>query len=146
MPGTRSPPPRALYEVITMKYWTVHLKPGQVAFSSPPVLVQEGFSWGAFFFGPLWLLAHHAWVPAILVLAVNVIAGTLATAAAQPFLFLGISLLIGLSGNDLRRSSLEQKGYVLMHVVAARDTDGALARLLDSRPELAGSFANGFAA
>ena len=129
-----------------MKYWTVHLKPGQTASVISPVLVREGFSWGAFFLGPLWLLAHHAWVPAALVLAVNVIAGTLAPAAVQPFLFLGISLLIGLSGNDLRRFALEQKGYVLMHVVASRDTDGALARLLDSRPELAGSFANGLAA
>jgi hypothetical protein len=28
------------------------------------VLVKEAFSWGAFLFGPLWLLAHRAWIAA----------------------------------------------------------------------------------
>ncbi len=126
-----------------MKYWTVHLRPENPARPAAPVLVREGFSWGAFLFGPLWLLAHRAWIPAVLLLAVNVIAGALAPAAVQPFLFPAISLLVGLSGNDLRRFSLERRGYLLMHVVAARDPDSALARLLAGRPELASSLAEG---
>ncbi len=57
-----------------MRVWTVHVplpaddagggrrrprRPG-------PVLVREGFSWGAFLFGPFWLLAHRLWLPALL--------------------------------------------------------------------------------
>ena len=121
-----------------MKYWTVHLKP---ASSDTPMLVREGFSFAAFLFGPIWLLAHRAWVPAVLLIAANVLVGALAPEAAEPLLFLGIMLFVGLAGNDMRRFSLERAGYLLMHVVAARDADGALARLLDRRPELTGSLA-----
>ena len=124
-----------------MKYWTVHLRPENLAAPSAPVLLREGFSWGALLFGPLWLLAHQAWIPAVLAIAVNVIAGAIAPVAAQPLLFLAIALLIGFSGNDFVRFSLERRGYMLMHVVAARDADGALARLLAGRPELAGALA-----
>ena len=42
-----------------MRGYTAHLKPGRT-----PVLVPEGFSWAAWLFGPLWLAAHRAWVPA----------------------------------------------------------------------------------
>ena len=34
----------------------------------PPALVPEGFSWGALVFGPLWLLAHRAWIAGVLAL------------------------------------------------------------------------------
>ena len=127
-----------------MKYWTVHLP----AKGRPtlPVLVREGFSWGAFLFGPLWLLAHRAWIPAVLVIAATVLAGVLAPAGVQPFLFLAIALLTGFSGNDLRRFSLERRGYLLRHVIAARDADSALARLLAGRPDLAGTLAEGLPA
>jgi hypothetical protein len=129
-----------------VKYWTVHLRPEKPARPTEPVLVREGFSWGALLFGPFWLLAHHAWIPAVIVLALDVIAGALAPASVQPFLFLAIALLVGFSGNDLRRFSLERRGYRLMHVVAARDADGALARLLAGRPDLARTLADGVAA
>ena len=105
------------------------------------MLVREGFSFAAFLFGPIWLLAHRAWIPAVLLIAANVLVGALAPEAAEPLLFLGIMLFVGLAGNDIRRFSLERAGYLLMHVVAARDADGALARLLDRRPELTGSLA-----
>src|ERR1043166_7637080 len=43
-----------------MKIWTVHEKP-----HASPILVREGLSFGALFFGPIWLLAQGAWLPAI---------------------------------------------------------------------------------
>jgi hypothetical protein len=129
-----------------VKYWTVHLKPQNPALPNAPVLVREGFSFAAFLFGPIWLLAHRAWIPAVLLIAVNVVVGSLAPEAAEPLLFLGIMLFVGVTGNDMRRFSLERAGYLLMHVVAARDVDGALARLLDRRPELTGSLAEGLSA
>jgi hypothetical protein len=129
-----------------MKYWTVHLKPENPGLPIAPVLVREGFSFAAFLFGPIWLLAHRAWIPAVLLIAVNVLVGSLAPDAAEPFLFLAIMFFVGLAGNDMRRFSLERSGYLLMHVVAARDVDGALARLLDRRPELTGSLIEGLPA
>ena len=47
-----------------MTFYTAHLKP-----DAEPVLVREGFSWGALVFGPLWLAAHRAWLLAALALA-----------------------------------------------------------------------------
>ncbi len=127
-----------------VKYWTVHLLPENRPVA--PVLVREGFSWGALLIGPVWLLAHRVWIPAVLVIAANVLAGALAPEGLQLFLFAAISLLVGFSGNDLRRFSLERRGYLLRHVVTARNADGALSRLLANRPDLAGSLAEGLPA
>ena len=44
--------------------------------------------------------------------------------------------MIGLYGNDFRRFGLERRGYALAHVLAARNEDAAMARLLALRPGL----------
>ncbi|MGI4955096.1 MAG: DUF2628 domain-containing protein [Janthinobacterium lividum] len=115
-----------------MKVWTAHLHPVR-----PPVLVHEGWSWGAAVFGPFWLLAHRAWVPGAVVLAIVVMLNLLVPQGLRGLLVLGFFLLLGLLGRDLLRWSLERRGYALAHVVAARDGDAAFARLLDARPDLA---------
>ena len=118
-----------------MKIWTAHLREDR-----PPELLREGFSWGAFFFGPLWLAAHRAWVPAGLVFAAAV---ALAVFLSTPKLLLAWLLgswLMGVFGNDLRRWALHVRGYTLTHVVAARDADSAFTRLLTTRPDLAHLF------
>ena len=38
-----------------------------------PVLVREGFAWGALILGPLWLAAHRAWIAAAISLAAYVL-------------------------------------------------------------------------
>jgi hypothetical protein len=118
-----------------VRIYTAHLRAQR-----PPVLVKEGFSWGAFLFGWIWLLFHRAWVPAVLALAVSLLIGTLTTAGARVLLELGLALLLGLTGRDLVRWSLARRRYTLAHVVAARDADSALARLVTGRPDLATSF------
>ncbi len=115
-----------------MKVWTAHLHPAR-----PPVLVHEGWSWGAALFGPFWLLAHRAWVPGAVVLAIVVVLNLLVPQGLRGLLVLGFFLLLGLLGRDLLRWSLARRGYALAHVVAARDGDAAFARLLDARPDLA---------
>ena len=119
-----------------MKFWTAHLRPG-----SASVLVREAFSWGAFLFGPLWLLVHRAWVPAVMALAVGVGIVRLAQDSLVPVLFAVYALVIGFYGNDFRRFGLERRGFALVHVLAARNEEAALARLLAARPELAGDIA-----
>ncbi len=114
-----------------MIVYTAHLRPG-----AEPVLVPESFSWGAALAGPFWLLFFDAWIAAVLALSAEV-AVVVATAGVLR-LVLGLTLLWlqGLFGQDLRRWSLERRGFVLSHVVAADSADAAMARLLDQQPEL----------
>ena len=119
-----------------MRFWTAHVREG-----AAPLLVREGFSWGALIFGPLWLLAHRAWIPAVLAIAVGVAIGTLPAGAVRTALSIAYPLLLGFSGNDMRRFSLERRGYRLVNVVAARDAESAFARLLAGRPDLMAAIA-----
>jgi Protein of unknown function (DUF2628) len=121
-----------------MKSYTAHLLPG-----AAPVLIAEGFSWGALLFGGFWLLAHRAWIPGVLALATGVMIGVLTATPAEPPLEIGLAVLLGLIGRDLQRWSLSLRGYVIAHVVTARNADAALARLLTLRPDLAPRFLTG---
>ncbi len=114
-----------------MRAYTAHVRP-----ESPPVLVREGFSWGALAFGPLWLLAHKAWIPAVIYVAVVVAAVALAPPAIGAAIGWALVLLSGLLGWDLARWSLARRGYTMAAAVAAPDDDYAYARLLAHRPEL----------
>ena len=118
-----------------MRTYTAHLKPGR-----PPVLLRESWSWGAAVFGPLWLLAHRAWIPAVFLLAVLALLGAFASPAAQAIGFGGLFVLGGLLGRDMVRWSLDRRGYLLTHVLAAASADGALARLLEARTDIAARY------
>ena len=114
-----------------MRIYTVHLKPDRA-----PVLLREGWSLGALLFGPLWLLSHRAWIPAALFVAVWVLAAALLPAPLRGPALLGVALITAVTGRDMVRWSLARRGYVLAHVVAARDWEGALGRLLSARQDL----------
>ncbi|MDQ2764827.1 MAG: hypothetical protein M3Y22_15530, partial [Pseudomonadota bacterium] len=58
-------------------------------------------------------------------------------APAGSILTVGVALILGLTGNDLRRWALENRGYLLVHVLAAGSMDDAFIRLLLHRPDLA---------
>jgi hypothetical protein len=115
-----------------MRIWTAHLRPDR-----PPALVREGFSLGAFLFGPLWLALHRAWIPAVLALVASVLIVKLTVPPVSTVLLLGEMVLLGLSGRDLQRWSLARRGYALDHAVVAGSAEAALVRLLDARAELA---------
>ena len=66
--------------------------------------------------------------------------GFLIPAPARAILLIGLALILGFSGLDLRRWALEQRGYLLVHVMAARDGDEAFTRLLANRPDLASRY------
>jgi len=114
-----------------MRSYTAHLKPDCL-----PILLLEGWSWGAALFGPLWLLVHRAWIPAVLFGAVVVLVLVLTPPALGGMIGLGLGVLSGLLGRDAVRWSLERNGYILAHVLAARDQESALARLLHARTDL----------
>ncbi len=118
-----------------MRIWITHLRPQSV-----PVMTREGFSLGALLLGPVWLLARGALIAAALALLAVVLTGVLAGGPSRIVLEAGLFVLLGVSGRDLVRWDLGVRGYRAVHVLAARDTDAALARLLVIRPEFAGSF------
>jgi hypothetical protein len=108
-----------------------------------PVLVREGFAWGAVLFGPFWLAAHRAWIAAGISLAAYVLIAVLVPRPAREVLLPALAFLLGFTGNDLRRWALENRGYLVQHVLAARGEEEALGRLLTFRPELASRFRPG---
>jgi hypothetical protein len=118
-----------------VKFWTAHIRSG-----AAPVLVREGFSWGALLFGPVWLAAHRAWIAAILTAAATVLIVVLTSDGVAAALILALVLLLGFSGHDLRRWSLDHRGYLLAQIVTGRSELEALERLLTRRPDLGGSF------
>ncbi len=118
-----------------MRVWTAHLRQGVA-----PVLVREGWSWGALLFGPFWLAAHRAWIPAALDFAAGVLVLALTGGPLRSALFAALAVGQGLFGRDLLRWSLDFQGYTLAHVLVARDGEGALVRLLQRRPDLIGAF------
>ena len=113
-----------------MKTWTVHTKA-----SHGPILQREGFSFAALLFGPLWLLGHRAWVPAVL-LGCAQGASLLLAAPFGGLLVAGLAWAGGVFGGDLVRWSLDRRGYVLSDVVAASSYDLAFGRILTARPGL----------
>ena len=87
-------------------------------------------------FGPLWLLAHRAWVPAALSLATYAMVQALMPPVVFSVLIPAIMVLHGQCGNDMVGWGLERRGYLLAHIVAARSEAEAFARLLTERPDL----------
>jgi hypothetical protein len=55
-------------------------------------------------------------------------------------LLFALALILGWTGHDLQRWALENRGYLLVHVLAASNIDAAFARLLAYRPDLAVRF------
>ncbi|MBV8590872.1 MAG: hypothetical protein JO212_12600, partial [Acetobacteraceae bacterium] len=75
-----------------MKFWTVHIREDK-----PPELVPEGFAWGAFFFGPLWLFLHRAWIAGLLSLAAYILIGVFTRDWIEAVLLIGLAVWLGVS-------------------------------------------------
>jgi hypothetical protein len=119
-------------------FWTAHISRDR-----EPVLLHDGFAWGAFLFGPFWLLLHRAWIPATLSFVTFFVFAFRLPAGIADVLVPALMVLHGLSGNDMRGWALERRGYLLTHVLAARTESDAMARLLADRPDLGAAFMAG---
>jgi hypothetical protein len=114
-----------------MKVWTVHEKP-----SASPVLVREGLSFGALFFGPVWLAAQRAWLPASAMVLLTVLVLLLTGSPASIVLLFGLALFAGFCGRDLVRWSVARRGFLKTTIVAGRNEYEARAKLLAARSDL----------
>ena len=126
-----------------MRVWTVHTAPAAAPIrpARAPVLVREGFSWGAFLFSLPWLLLHRLWLTALLWVAGALALMLLLPAPTGVVAVLAGQFLLGCHAPDLRRWGLRRRGYDGLHLVAERDEDRAVARLLETRPELVRAWA-----
>lgn len=87
--------------------------------------VKEGIAWWALFVPVLWLLYHRLWVVlALYVSAMILLHGGLAWAgvgeATSFWVTLVISILFAVQANDLRRWTLERRGFRLVGTVSGR--------------------------
>jgi hypothetical protein len=128
-----------------MRVYTVHQIPGSSQPDREAVLVKEGFCWPAFFFSVVWALWNGMWLAALAFFIVVAVAETIAQLLGldpitDAALSLAAALLIGGSANDLRRRSLDRRGYDLAGLVAATHEDAALRRWFDIHPPAASAW------
>ena len=103
------------------------------------LIVKDGFSWGAFIFGPLWFLVHRLWFVALVTMVLS-IAGQTFFMSRLPYgasdigfwlfflTYWALWILIGKVANALLSADIEARGYVLQSVVrAANATDARYA-------------------
>ncbi len=126
-----------------MRIYTVHYRPEPGGGDIVPV--KEGFCWPAFLFGPLWALWHRLWVVALGFLALILLLGGAGAAFAldavtAAALSVGAATAIGGTANDLRRWTLERRGYSEEGVAMGFGEDAALRRFLNNTPLLTGGF------
>ena len=114
-----------------MKVWTVHEKT-----SASPVLVREGFSFGALFFGPVWLATQRAWLPASAMVFLTLLVLLLTGPPSFVVLIFGLALFAGFCGRDLVRRSVARRGFLETTIVFGRNEYDARARLLAARADL----------
>jgi hypothetical protein len=106
------------------------------------VFLAEGFSWSAFFFTVLWALWHRLWLVAALVFVVFAgLSVALSLRLADPtvvsVLQVGLGLLLGLEGQNLRLLSLERAGYRQDALISADSREAAELTYFAALPSLA---------
>jgi hypothetical protein len=102
------------------------------------IFLREKFSFGAFLFGPLWLIGHRLWLELIVYLAGLAVAGTvlyaLGVGSAAGLLIFGLfQMLLGMEATSLLRWKRVRSGWRDGGVVIADDLDLAERRFFDDR-------------
>jgi hypothetical protein len=101
------------------------------------LFVRDGFSWGAFLFGPLWMVWRGLWLVLIgYVLLIVALEATFRavglSGVARGGILLLIALLLGLEGASLQRWTLIRRGWRDLGVVAGVDEEAAERRFFES--------------
>ncbi|MBF0248509.1 MAG: DUF2628 domain-containing protein [Alphaproteobacteria bacterium] len=104
-------------------------------------VVKDGFSWPAAVFGFLWAVAVGAWEAALALLALELAVGVLlevlvASEAVRGAVQVGLAVVVGLAGNEIKRWTLERRGRKEVGVVSASNREDAERRYLDAHPNL----------
>ncbi|MBX5189711.1 DUF2628 domain-containing protein [Rhizobium sp. NZLR3b] len=105
--------------------------------------IRDGFTLLGFLFPWLWLLAHRLWLPAAAAFLLQGLGGALMEepdlGLAGAAIMLGVNVLVGLEGQNLRIRTLAAKGWNEDALIAA-DTIGIAEQVYFSdRPAIANS-------
>jgi Protein of unknown function (DUF2628) len=97
-----------------MRYYSVHAPPDAPDEPERFAFIKDGFSWPAFFVSVLWMLWHRLWLAlvwyVVFLLSVAWIGRLVSQDAATVVAVLG-TVLLALEGNNIRRRSLEGRGW-----------------------------------
>jgi hypothetical protein len=104
--------------------------------------VKRGFSWPAFFVGPIWALSKRMWlggglllVPTIFLLGARADAAAKGDSGAALILSLitfAFALTIGVLANKRWARSLGRRGYEHLGTADAEESDGAIASFVNN--------------
>jgi hypothetical protein len=116
-----------------MAAYTVHIPSSALGAAPAPgkiIFLRDGFSWGAFLFGPLWLAWRRAWLAAflwVIALAVLAFAAAKLGLAFKVAIIVGFALALGLGfeGPRLIAWTLSRKGYSEGDIVVGDNLDEA---------------------
>jgi hypothetical protein len=104
------------------------------------VFIKEGFCWPAFFFTSIWLLFRRMWL-VFLLYALASVAVVFLTAKVSPVVtwptVMLFGFLVALEANNLRRWTLERRGYRFLGVAEGARRDEAEFRFFSTWPGLA---------
>ena len=90
------------------------------------VFVRDGFSWLAFLFAPIWLLAHRLWWAFLAYVVAALILDQILAFAGMPGSPLGVlalNLIVGFEADSLRRWGLARRGWRLLGSITGRNLD-----------------------
>lgn len=101
------------------------------------VFVNDGFSWGAFLFGPLWMAWHRLWLATLgFVVMVGALEVGLRVAAVanvnRAIVTILVALLVGFEAASLRRWTLRRRGWGELGTVIGDDIEAAERRFFDA--------------
>ncbi|MEX2318708.1 MAG: DUF2628 domain-containing protein, partial [Bauldia sp.] len=92
------------------------------------VFVKDGYSWPALFFAVVWMIYRRMWLMLVLYVAVGLAAGFIAQRAGGDvagFALVIAHVLFALEANNLRRWTLERRGFRLVGVAEGRNIEEA---------------------
>ncbi|MEF3367518.1 DUF2628 domain-containing protein [Methylocystis sp. 9N] len=125
-----------------MALFTIHFPPvaaGQRPPAEKIVFIRDGFSWPAFFLGPIWLAWRRAWLAAalwtLLLVAIALIAWKLRISRdALSWLTLALGVWFGFEGGRVVAWNLARRGYVEGDLVVGEDAEEAEAVFFNRWP------------
>jgi len=114
-----------------MRVYSVHAPPEEPVAPEKFLFVKDGFSWPALFFPVLWILWHRMWLTLVytivFVLVVAWIGRLGGDNLATTVAILG-GILFALEANNIRRLSLEHRGWREVGAASGRNYDEAETR------------------
>ena len=112
-----------------MASYLIMTPPGAPADDERAQFIADGFSWAAFFFPALWLMAKRAWLLGLLIAVLQISLILLSTVpggfTAALVMQVALSLLVSLEGPLLVAHRLSARDWTLRSIIPADDLETA---------------------